>query len=206
MSRFGDDPKAFFADVYGGSAPWDIGGPQPGLLALIDEFPPAEPILDLGCGSGDLAIALAARGHRVIGVDFVESAIAQAADRARSLDADAQRRVRFEVADALRPSALGQAIGAVVDSGFMHLFNTDVRDQFAGELASALQPGGRYYVLAFAVTFPIENGPLEMTAAELEARFTAERGWRILASRPAEFLSRVATVPAIAACMERAVT
>ena len=30
-----------------------------------------------------------------------------------------------------------------------------------------------------------------------------ERGWRLLACRPAAFLSRVATVPAIVACVER---
>jgi ubiquinone/menaquinone biosynthesis C-methylase UbiE len=203
MSRFGHDPRAFFDEVYRASAPWDIGAAQPNLIALLEEFPPDNPIVDVGCGPGDLAIALATRGYDVVGVDFVESAIRQANERAGSLDAEVQERLRFEVADALRPSTLGEAVGAVADSGFMHLFETDVRDRFAAELATVLQPGGRYYVLAFAVTFPIENAPLEMTAAEIAARFTADRGWRLRACRPAEFRSRVGTVAAVAACVER---
>jgi ribosomal protein L11 methylase PrmA len=44
--------------VYQNIAPWDIGAPQPAMAALIEKYPPANPILDLGCGSGDLAIYL----------------------------------------------------------------------------------------------------------------------------------------------------
>ena len=202
-SRFGADPRAFFADVYRAPAPWDIGAPQPDLIRLIEEFPPANPVLDVGCGSGDLAIELARRGFSVIGVDFVEAAIEQARQRASALPPDAARRLRFDVGDALRPSNLAEPVGAVVDSGFMHLFEADTRDSFAADLAVALRRGGRYYFLSFAVTFPIDNAPLQMDCDEVAARFTAAAGWQILACRPAEFLSRVATVPAIAACLER---
>jgi SAM-dependent methyltransferase len=201
-SRFGTDPHAFFDDVYRAPAPWDIGAAQPDLIRLLDDFPPSSPIVDVGCGIGDLAIALAARGLDVVGVDFVESAIVQAKERAQGLRAEVQQRLWFAVDDALRPSRFGR-FGAVVDSGFMHLFDTDVRDRFEMELAASLQPLGRYYVLSFAVTFPIENAPLEMTAAEIEQRFSADRGWRILVCRPAEFVSRVGNVAAIAACAER---
>ena len=203
MSRFGPDPHAFFDAVYQDVAPWDIGDAQPALLQLLDEYPPAEPVLDVGCGSGDLAIALARRGLEVVGVDFVEAAVEEARARAAALPPEARRRLRFEVGDALRPSRRGEPVGAVVDSGFLHLFDHDVRDRFAAELAATLPPGGRYYLLAFAVTFPVEHVPLQVDADELAARFAAERGWRILACRPAEFLSRVGTVPATAACIER---
>lgn len=203
MSRFGPDPRAFFDAVYQDVAPWDIGVAQPALLQLLDEHPPAEPVLDVGCGSGDLAIALARRRLEVVGVDFVESAVEQARAKARALPSDLGRRLRFEVGDALRPSRRGEPVGAVVDSGFLHLFDHEVRDRFAAELAATLRPGGRYYLLAFAVTFPIEHAPLQVDPDELAARFPAERGWRIRACRPAEFLSRVGTVPATAACLER---
>ena len=203
MSRFGPDALAFFDSVYQSTAPWDVGGPQPALSALLEEYPPREPILDVGCGSGDLAIALAEAGRRVVAVDFAEAAIAQARRKASRLPPDVAERVEFRVADALRPSQLPERFGAVVDSGFHHLFEADERDRFAEDLATALEPGGRFYLLGFAITFPIANSPLEVGEDELRERFSGEKGWRILACRPAEFQSRIAPVPAISACIER---
>lgn len=200
MSRFSE---GFFDSVYEDVPPWEVGDAQPALSALLDEFPPAEPVLDVGCGSGDLALALARRGLRTVGVDIVEAAIAQAHEKANHLPPEAARLVDFRVADALRPASLGERFGAVVDSGFFHLFDQDARDRFAEELAGALLPSGRYYLLAFAVEFDMPNTPLKVEEAELRARFTVEKGWRILTIRPAQFLSRIAPVPAVAACIER---
>src|SRR5687767_11906500 len=81
MSRFGAQPEEFFSEVYRETPPWDIGAAQPALLELLQRIPPVAPILDVGCGSGDLAIALAHAGHDVLGVDFVPAAIAQANEK-----------------------------------------------------------------------------------------------------------------------------
>ena len=204
MSRFGDDPHAFFDAVYRETAPWDIGEAQPALMQLLAELPPRGPVLDVGCGSGDLAVALARLGYETIGIDFVASAIELARSRAAGLPEDVQKRVRFEVGDALHPSQWGEAPGAVVDSGFLHLFERDARERFVAELASVLPHGARYYLLAFAVTFPIEHGPLAIDANEVATLFSAERGWRLVTCGPAEFVSRIAPVPATLACAERA--
>ena len=48
MSRFGSDPLAFFQAVYREPAPWDIGAPQPAMVALLTEHPPEGPVLDEG--------------------------------------------------------------------------------------------------------------------------------------------------------------
>ncbi|MDF1503754.1 class I SAM-dependent methyltransferase [Roseisolibacter sp. H3M3-2] len=202
--RFGPDPQAFFADVYRQPAPWDVGAAQPALAAQLEAYPPAGAALDVGCGTGDLAIWLARRGLDVLGVDFVAAAVDEARARAAALPGDAAGRLAFEVGDALRPSALGAAVGAVLDSGFLHLFDHAQRDRFVDDLARALAPGGRYYLLAFAVTFPAEHVPLQVDAEEVHARFPAAAGWRVLACEPAEFLSRVGPVPALRACVERA--
>lgn len=203
MSRFGSDPLAFFEAVYLEPAPWDIGRPQPAMVALVTEYPPEGPVLDVGCGSGDLAIHIAKAGLPALGVDFVEEAITQARAKMDALPPDVSGRLDFRVADALRPSLLGQSFGAVVDSGFYHLFDPDQCERFVDDLALALRPGGRYYLHEFAVDFPVPNVPREVTETELRERFTPERGWRVLTIRSGEFLSQVAPVPATLACIER---
>jgi len=204
MSRFGPDPLSFFNSVYQNVAPWDIGGPQPAMANLIERYPPEDPILDLGCGSGDLAIYLAKLGHQVVGIDFVESAIKDAQAKIAALPDEVARSISFHVADALRPSLLQRKFWAVFDSGFYHLFDSDQCEQLIEEVASILRPHGRYYLHEFAIEFPVPNVPRQISVDELQARFTVEKGWRIREIRTAEFLSRVAPpVPAICACLER---
>lgn len=204
MSRFGPDPLEFFNAVYKETPPWDIGAPQPAMAALLAKYPPASPVLDLGCGSGDLSVYLAELGHQVVGIDFVETAIAQAREKVRTLPPEVAGLLTFEVADALKPSLLQQQIGAVVDSGFFHLFDSDQCDRLIDELEITLPPGSYYYLHEFAVEFPISSMPRRVSAEELQTRFTSEKGWQIKEIQSVEFLSRVAPpVPAICACIER---
>jgi SAM-dependent methyltransferase len=196
--------KAFFAAVYAGEAPWDIGSPQPDLLRLIDEHPPGGTILDLGCGTGDLAIGLAERGHRVVGVDFAEEALAVARARLERLSPERRALVDLEAADALHPSAWSGWIGAAVDSGFYHLFEASVRDALVRDLARALPVGGRYYMLGFGVSLPAPDVPRVVTPEEIRERFSAGAGWRVLALREAAFRTNgFGDVPALALCAER---
>jgi len=78
----------------------------------------------------------------------------------------------------------------------------------AEKLAREREPGdgliGRYYLHEFAIEFPVPNVPRPITADELQARFTSDKGWHIKEIQSVEFLSRVAPpVPAICACIER---
>jgi cyclopropane fatty-acyl-phospholipid synthase-like methyltransferase len=204
VSRFGSDPLDFFNSVYHEIPPWDIGGPQPAMSALLAKYPPTDPILDVGCGSGDLSIYLAQLGHQVIGIDFVEAAITHAQGKIRALPPEVTNLLNFRVADALKPSRLQRQFGAVVDSGFFHLLDPDECDRFMDELALTLLPGGRYYLHEFAIEFSLPNLPRQVTVEELQTRFASEKGWQILDIQSVEFLSRVAPpVPAISACIER---
>ena len=201
-----DESNKFFDSAYQVRPPWDIGAPQPAMLALLDEFPPTGPVLDVGCGTGDLTLALAERGLTVLGVDRAEAAIAQARARAATLVPNVARLVEFRVGDALHPAQFPGPFGAVVDSGLYHQFGAPERDRFAHDLAAALAPSGRYYLLGFAFDSRIPNAPRQVTESEVRARFTPEHGWRILALRPARFVIRSARgndVPAVAACVKR---
>lgn len=204
MSRFGSDPLTFFNSVYREIPPWDIGAPQPAMAELLEKYPPKNPVLDLGCGSGDLSIYLAQFGHQVVGIDFVESAILQARGKLDSLNPETAKLLNFQVADALKPTLLQKKFGTVVDSGFYHLFNADQCGQLMDEVASILLPNGRYYLHEFAIEFPVPNVPRQIKADEIQERFTTDKGWRIIEIQSVEFLSRVAPpVPAICACIER---
>jgi trans-aconitate methyltransferase len=63
---------------------------QPGVIQILEALEPSANILDLGCGNGELARALANRGHRgaYIGLDFSVQLLAEAVQSVReSLDA-----------------------------------------------------------------------------------------------------------------------
>ena len=204
MSRFGSDPLTFFNSVYKDVPPWDIGAPQPAMSALLEKYPPTNPVLDVGCGSGDLAIYLAQLGHQVVGIDFVESAISHAQSKIGSLPLETAKLLNFQVADALKPSLLQKKFGAIVDSGFYHLFSSDQCNQLIDEVTSTLLPNGRYYLHEFAIEFPVPNVPRQIKEDEIQERFTVDKGWRIIEIQSVEFLSRVAPpVPATCACIER---
>jgi SAM-dependent methyltransferase len=198
-----DQPNGFFDSAYGSVAPWDIGQPQPALVALFNGIEPLGPVLEVGSGTGDLALFLAERGLSVIGVDSSEAAVAQAQARAAEAEPVVAQRVEFRVGDGLRPTTIPEKVGSVVDSGFFHLFGADDRKEFARELATKLPTGGRYYLLGFAFHSPMPNAPREVRADELGRLFSPERGWQILVMRPAQFVTVRGNVPAIAACIER---
>lgn len=192
--------------AYRDTPPWDIGQPQPVLIALLDEYQPTGPALDVGCGTGELTIALARRGLTVLGVDLAETAIALARTKAAAVAPEVGRLATFHVGDARHPSLLPGPFGAVVDSGFFHLFGPPEREHFAQELAATLSTGGRYYLLGFAFDSPMPNAPCQVREDELRTLFAPEHGWRVLALRPARFLIRSARgsdVPAVATCVER---
>ena len=70
----------------------------PGTASSISCWPGGAPLdaLDAGCGTGFLSLELAARGHRVTGVDFAPAMLAEARRKA----AERGVSIRFEEADA----------------------------------------------------------------------------------------------------------
>src|SRR5688572_1235339 len=160
-----------FLDAYEGTPPWDIGRPQRAFAELAARDVVRSPLLDVGCGTGEHALAFAARGVEVVGIDIAARAIEKARDKAR----DRGLTARFEVADALEP--LG-TFATIVDCGVFHVFDDADRKTFVASLARALEPGGVYYMLVFSDREPTEwGGPRRISREEIEASFAD--GWKI---------------------------
>jgi SAM-dependent methyltransferase len=99
------------------------------------------PVLELGCGSGRVCLALARAGVHVTGVDTSEAMLSLA--RARAADAELSARLRLEQAD-VRALALEREFALVIFplNGFLHLLAPE--DQLATLACAhrALLPGG----------------------------------------------------------------
>jgi ubiquinone/menaquinone biosynthesis C-methylase UbiE len=170
-------PASFFAEAYDkGTPPWDIGRHQPAFERLADAGEIRGPVLDVGCGTGENALFLAARGYEMVGVDAVELAVRAARRKAARRGAHAE----FIVGDALALGALGRTFATVIDSGLFHTFDDGERPRFADSLAAVLQPGGRYFMLCFSELETREGGPRRVTQAEIRAVFD-QPPFRVLA-------------------------
>jgi SAM-dependent methyltransferase len=126
---------------------------------------PGMRVLDVGCGPGRHALALAARGIEVVGIDISERFIAIATEDtaagapatfrrldARTLDYDTD----FDAAISLCQGAFG-LVGPASDG-----------DVLAG-MAAAIRPGGRVAVSAFSayfrVRYPQDDGTFDAATA-----------------------------------------
>ncbi|CPZ14353.1 thiopurine S-methyltransferase (tpmt) superfamily protein [Mycobacteroides abscessus] len=109
---------------------WNIGEPQPEYAALIDQEGTVQgEVLDAGCGYAELALALAARGHTVVGIDLASTAVeaATAAALERGL-----RTATFQQADISSFTGYDGRFSTVFDSGLLHALPPALRDGYCG--------------------------------------------------------------------------
>lgn len=117
------------------------------LVGDIDVYaglvPAGGSILELGAGTGRVAIPLAEQGFAVTGLDIAPAMLAQAEAKRARLPADVAGRLRFVRAD-LRSLALGQRFDAVIASFYTlaHLQPSVAWKQAFAGIARHLAPGG----------------------------------------------------------------
>lgn len=151
--------------TFAGPPPWNIGEPQPELVPLIGTA--RGEVLDAGCGHAELALAVAAAGHRVLGIDLAPTAVAAASEAA------AQRGLTgatFVAADITSFTGYDDRFTTIFDSTLFHSLPVEGRDGYLRSIHRAAAPGAQYFVLVFAEgAFPadLETKPHEVSEVEL---------------------------------------
>jgi len=116
-----------------------------GFAALVDD-----PVLDLGCGPGQIGLAVARAGRRVCGVDLSPAMAGLAAARLGGASAGDLRAL---------PIRSGSVGGVVAYYSFIHLRR---EEQAAGwaEVARVLRPGGRFVAsVNHPMRWPMPDSP-----------------------------------------------
>lgn len=106
-----------------------------------------EKALDLCCGTGDLAFALARSGVEVVGLDFTPGMLAVAEVRREQAPANLQKKITFQQGDA-QQLPFPENSFKVVTVGY-GLRNLSSWETGLSEMNRVAQPGGRLLVLEF---------------------------------------------------------
>lgn len=134
------------------------------------------PVLDVGCGTGRVALDLAERGHEVVGVDADPALVRLLAERARERSLP----VRVVAGDA-RSLELGRRFPlALLPMQVAQLLGGEPgRAAMLGAMLRHLEPGG---LLAIALADPFDGLPAEEALPPLPD-ILEEDGW-VLSSTP----------------------
>src|SRR6202023_3005320 len=146
------------------------------ILYLILPTADALEALDIGCGTGFLSLELAFLGHRVTGIDFAPSMIAQARKKA----AERQATIRYEEADAEQLPFAAASFDIAVSR---HLLWTLPHPERAmDEWIRVLRPGGRLIMVdseaaASASPEPLDTARMSPEYEAISDRLPFVSGW-----------------------------
>ena len=143
-----------FQSRYNSDAPpWDSGIVPPEVCALVECESPLTPgrALDVGCGTGTSSVYLAQNGWNVTGVDWIETAIQRARERAAQAGLDSES-VRFMRQDVLSPDFLRDhpPVNLWLDVGCLHGFDRQGMQMYAGHVKRLIAPGGTLLIYGWA--------------------------------------------------------
>jgi len=164
-STYGDRFADVYDDWYGDVT--DVAACTERLVRLVDEAG-GGPVLELGIGSGRLALPLAARGLEVHGIDASRAML----ERLRTKPgADALRLIEGDMADLDLPGAPAFALVFAAFNTFFNLGTAADQDRCLRHVAERLAPEGLFVLEAFV---PVDAGDPSTRGAVTPRRITAD--------------------------------
>ncbi len=142
---------------------------------LVENLTDAATVVELGCGDGNLALALesgGARPDRYVGVDLLDDRIAAAIERVPWGE--------FHVASAAGLPVGDETVDAVAAATMLSSMPLAMRPGVYREVDRVLRPGGRFVVYDLRVANPLNPATHPVSLAELRAGF---EGWALGARR-----------------------
>jgi SAM-dependent methyltransferase len=151
---------------------------QENLTLLRETFPPDSHLLEIGCGTGEEAVALARAGRRVLATDISPQMAARTRAKARAAGV-AERVVALAAPAgglaALRPHAPFD--GAYASFGALNC--EPALDRVATALTRLVKPGGRFVCSVMARWCPFELGWFLLHGRPRVAFRRLRRGWQL---------------------------
>jgi SAM-dependent methyltransferase len=199
------DRRQFFDAVYemaGGDAagvPWADLAPKPQLADWLTRNPgEGRAAIDIACGLGDNAEALAAAGYRTTAFDLAETAIGWARQRFPDSPVD------YRVADMLNPpDGWTGGFDLVNECYTIQSVPLAMRETMTRGVAALVKPGGT--LLVYARTRPEgsepEGPPWPLSPAEA-SRF-AELGLTLMSEETFDIMRSDKTIPHVFAVWQR---
>lgn len=161
--------KDFFSglvvEFWRAAVPPDVTQAEADFLAKHLDLVPGARVLDVPCGDGRLALALAARGCRLTGVDISSDFLdaARASTRERGLEVEWRQ---SDMRDLPWSNEFDAAFCAGSSFGF---FDDEGNAAFLRAVARTLRPGGRFFVDCKAAesVLPAFRESYEMTVGDI---------------------------------------
>jgi len=193
-----DWDAAYRHEIFMGPPPWNIGVPQPEILALIEAGHVTGPVLDAGCGVGDAALALAERGYEVTGIDVSSVAINEAAAAAAERGLGNARFVQGDLRD-IGALALPEKFNTVIDCTLFHSLPVEARDDYLRGIHDAAADGAALYLLVFTKdALPADSPcPIPNQVTEAEVRDAVAAHWSEVTTRPSFVAVKLPDIPGL---------
>lgn len=196
-------PEAYVYDeAYAGVPNWDIGRPQRAFVHLAESGRVRGPVLDVGCGTGELALFLARLGHDVLGIDLSPRAVDQAKAKAEWRRIDHAHFLVWDALDLPDLARHGFRFRTVTDSAMFHVLTPWDRGAFVDGLETVLAPGGLFCLLGDVRQHETET--YGISPSEIRRRFRRADGWTVEFVYETAFERRHGTTPAYLAGIRRA--